>query len=537
MRSLAFECPCNPEPLDSPFYIQFPSLEALAYQEIVKPGSMILIKSPPKTGKTSLILRLLNYASQSGYSTIYLDFQQADEKIFGSLDTLLRWFCTIVSQELQLTPKLDDYWDDDIGSNVSCSVYFQDYLLANITNPIVLVINAVERIFEYPEVAKDFLSLLRFWHEQAPQELIWQNLRLIIAYSTEVYLKLDIYCSPFNLGITIKLPEFTLEQILDLAQRYGLNWTKQSGKMQAMSLHNMVGGHPYLLRLAFYHLINSPQISLAELLQAAPTMSGIYKQHLQKHLATLQKNPELASAFKKAIAEPNGVQLNHIQAYKLEGMGLVKLKGNLCTVSCELYRQYFNSQNWEELSLQQQLVQLQQQLQELRHLYNTDELTQLPNRRGFDSYLQQVWQSLATQKAPLSLIFLKIDYFRAYNDARGQQAGDECLQQISTSISNLLQHYKYFIARYHSDEFAVILPKRKAYFAFKLGEIIRSRIKNLGIKHDSKIYGFPASVITISVGVASTIPQLEDSPTTLVNAASEALLGAKRKGRDLPFGQ
>ena len=87
---------------------------------------------------------------------------------------------------------------------------------------------------------------------------------------------------------------------------------------------NMVGGHPYLIRLALYHLYQD-DIPMEQLLEEAPTPTGIYHHHLQNHLITLQKHPELATTFAKVIKAQKPIQLETIIAYKLASMGLVKL--------------------------------------------------------------------------------------------------------------------------------------------------------------------------------------------------------------------
>ncbi|HEY9614276.1 AAA-like domain-containing protein [Allocoleopsis sp.] len=526
---MSLEFPCGPVPLKSYAYICRPPIEELAYQEISKPGSVIRIKAPKQMGKTSLVLRLLDQAQGADYHTVYLDFQQADESVFNSLDKFLRWFCANVSQQLRLKPMLDEYWDEDIGSKVSCTLYFQAYLLPEIDRPLVLALNEVNRIFEYPKIAQDFLALLRSWYEEAKQVEILEKLRLVVVHSTEVYITLNINQSPFNVGLPIKLPEFSWEQVQDLARLYGLEWTDGS---QARTLMAMVGGHPYLVQLALYHLVNSSEPSLEQLLSEAPTITGIYSTHLRGLYYTLQTNLELASAFKKVIMAQDSVELNPLMAYKLESLGLVKLAGNRCTVSCELYRLYFASQNIEGANLQEQVLALQTQNQELRRLQDIDELTQVANRQCFKRYLEQQWQSLMHKKAPLSLILLDIDYLKIYNNAFGYEGGNECLQEIVAAICDVVSHVAHLVARYEDDKFTVLLPHTNASSAFFLAERIREDVKNLAILQNPSVGGLPNSVVTVSLGVACTIPKFEDSPVSLVRAAEEAFSQSKREGRD-----
>ncbi|MEH2088443.1 MAG: AAA-like domain-containing protein [Nostoc sp.] len=339
------EFPSGPVALGSPFYINRSSLEELVCNETLHPGCLIRIKAPRKMGKSSLLNRMIAYAREQDYQIVYLDFQEADQDVFASLDKFLRWFCVNVSRQLNLLPCIDDFWDMEMGSKVSCKIYFEAYLLQYINdNPVVLALNEVHRIFEHPNIAQDFLPMLRFWHEQAKQDRTWQKLRMVVVHTTEIYIPLKLNQSPFNVGITITLPPFTLKQVQNLALRYGLDWAGNSeGAKRLAPLQAMVGGHPYLVNLAFYHLCQG-EMTLEVLLETASTPVGIYGQHLRELLTLLQEEPELMSAMEQVIATDEKVELNAIAAYKLESMGLVQLNGNQASAMCELYRLYFSQQ-------------------------------------------------------------------------------------------------------------------------------------------------------------------------------------------------
>ncbi|MEH2279349.1 MAG: AAA-like domain-containing protein [Nostoc sp.] len=338
------ENPGGSVPLNSFFYIERPPIEERTYAEINKPGSLIRIKAPSKMGKTSLMHRILTHAKQTGVHTVQIGLQRADSQVFTSLEKFLRWFCANVSRQLNLEIRLDDYWDEDIGSKVSCTLYLQEYLLEKIDAPVVLALDEVNRIFEYPQISSDFLPLLRSWYEDASELEIWQKLRLVVVHATEAYIPLDINQSPFNVGLPIKLPEFSLEQMQELAVRHGLDWAKgEKGLQKLAPLLAMIGGHPYLARLALYNL-GHQAVTLEQLLKEAPTIAGIYSNYLRHHLANLQEHPELATALKRVVTSPTSVQLEAIAAYKLESMGLVKLEGNQAVSSCELYQLYFREQ-------------------------------------------------------------------------------------------------------------------------------------------------------------------------------------------------
>jgi hypothetical protein len=150
---------------------------------------------------------------------------------------------------------------------------------------------------------------------------------------------MDTNSSPFNVGLAVDLAEFTSSQMLDLAARHGLNW--ETGEVE--QLMAMVGGHPYLVRLSLYRIAQG-DLTLAELLAEAPTDAGLFGEHLRRHLWNLQQHPELAQAFHQVIFSDRPVILEPMLAFKLNGMGLVELKGNeVIPRHDRLYRPYFRS--------------------------------------------------------------------------------------------------------------------------------------------------------------------------------------------------
>lgn len=327
-------------PLGSPFYVERTPLEEQVYQEIRKSGALVRIKAPREMGKTSLLLRTLDDAKRLGYRTVSLNLEQVDQAILSDLNQFLRWLCADTARRLQLQPKLDEYWDEDLGSKISCTLYFQDYLLESIDTPLVLALDEANQIFEHPQVAKDFLPLLRSWYEEAKTLPIWRKLRLIVVHSTEVYVPLQLNQSPFNVGLPVQLNPFSQEEVQQLAQSYGLDWSDGEETRQLM---NMVGGHPALVHIALYHLSHR-QETLAQLLEFAPTATGIYAHHLQRYCATLEEQPELAQALDLVMRVSDTIQLNPILVYKLSRLGLIQQLGDKVRPSCELYRQYFRHQ-------------------------------------------------------------------------------------------------------------------------------------------------------------------------------------------------
>ncbi|MEL7039356.1 MAG: AAA-like domain-containing protein [Cyanobacteria bacterium J06592_8] len=324
----------------SEVYIERPPMEASCYSTLLQPGSLLRIKAPRHTGKTSLIGYILTQLNREGYRIANLSLKLAERSHFANLDIFLRWFCTVVSKELKLPILLKDYWEEDtVGSKANCTTYFEEYLLVENDNPVILAIDDVDLVFPYMEIYEDFFALLRFWHERAKSRPLWERFRLVVAYSTEVYVPLNINQSPFNVGISVELPELSVEQVQQLASLYGLDWNIS----QVQQLMEMIGGHPYLLKLACNYLKENHELTLAQLLELAPQEAGIYSQYLLSLLLELQQDKNLVNAFRTIVNTEQWVQLEPVQTYRLNRMGLIQLSGNKIKPRCQLYRQYFRT--------------------------------------------------------------------------------------------------------------------------------------------------------------------------------------------------
>ena len=169
---------------------------------------------------------------------------------------------------------------------------------------------------------------------------------------------------------------------------------------------------------------------------------------------------------------------------------------------------------------------LHKQLSELALL---DSLTRVYNRRSFDRQLKREWGKLRRACSPLSLVMCDVDCFKTYNDVYGHQQGDRCLQRVAKAISSALKRPGDILARYGGEEFAIVLPQTNESGAAKVAEEIRNAVKSLQIPHHNSLVD---SVVTVSLGVASTIPNNEDNPQLLIEAADLALYQSKNRGRD-----
>jgi diguanylate cyclase (GGDEF)-like protein len=163
----------------------------------------------------------------------------------------------------------------------------------------------------------------------------------------------------------------------------------------------------------------------------------------------------------------------------------------------------------------------------LRDLARIDALTGVANRRTFDETLAIEQQRSGRTGAPLSLILLDLDFFKAYNDTHGHLAGDDCLRRVAEEMRCSVTRAGDLVARYGGEEFAVVLPDTDGPGAAAVAERVRERIRALALKH-------PASqhrVVTVSVGIATAAG---DNATlrNIVRHADIALYEAKGAGRD-----
>ncbi|OUL30739.1 AAA-like domain-containing protein [Nostoc sp. 106C] len=333
--------PLEEQTTKTSLYVERPPIEQRCYDLIKQPGSLIRIKAPSKMGKTWLMQEILQQAESYNYRQVLLDLSQANEDIFSTADKFLPWFCNSVNSQLQLRNQIDYEWDEKLGSNPNCTNYFEKCLLAQIDHSaFVLGLDNVDRVFPYFQIASPFFSLLRYWYEQARIHKIWSKFRLVIAYSTDVYIPLEIYESPFNVGTEFELRPFENTEVIELVKQHGLALSQTD----VIALINLVGGNPRLLNKAIVELKNSPQTTLEDLLKQAHTFSGIYSNHLLNLLEKLKQHTELATAMKKVIngaTNSVSVQLEPKQVSQLKRMGLVHIEDNNAKPSCELYRMYF----------------------------------------------------------------------------------------------------------------------------------------------------------------------------------------------------
>jgi diguanylate cyclase (GGDEF)-like protein len=179
--------------------------------------------------------------------------------------------------------------------------------------------------------------------------------------------------------------------------------------------------------------------------------------------------------------------------------------------------------------LEQANEHLARAIETLHRISTTDAVTGVANRRNFDDALVLEWRRASRSRTPLSLIMIDIDAFKSYNDVYGHQAGDDCLRRVAESLQSHLHRAGDIVTRYGGEEFAVLIAGIERDRAADLAELLRASVETMRIEHRSS----PAStVVTISVGVATMIPDRDRDPAALLKSADEALYAAKAAGRN-----
>jgi diguanylate cyclase (GGDEF)-like protein len=173
-------------------------------------------------------------------------------------------------------------------------------------------------------------------------------------------------------------------------------------------------------------------------------------------------------------------------------------------------------------------AELQAVEQRLSEIAEHDSLTGLANRRALDAALEAAWRRAAREAAPVGLLILGIDHFRAFNERYGTVEGDACLMRVAGVIAALALRPYDLAARLGGDTFGVLLPDSDTVGAAAVGERIRAALHRMLLLHE----GSPIGFVTVSVGAASFVPAGFADPRVLLSAADRALAAAKTAGRD-----
>jgi transcriptional regulator with XRE-family HTH domain len=328
------EAPAGAIRPQSPFYIERHADDQLR-QQLANQGTTTTIQAGRQTGKTSLLTHAINAYQEEHKKIIYLDFHLVDETSRENLTNFLRFLSEAIAEQLDLElDVVDRYWQAARNPAQTFNRFLQKELLQRIDHSILLAIDEADVLLG-TEFQKHFFALLRAWDSRRAFDADWRKLNLVMVISTHPYLLIDdVNLSPFNVGLTIRLRDFSPEQVADLNQRHGTP-LKQD---EISTLMNLVGGHPYLVRQAYYSLV-SERLSLQDLLQVANSPDGPFGKHLLFYMHSLKKSPTLFAALQQLLQDQKLPDESLLE--RLSAVGLIQQEDGKWKPRCGLYGEFF----------------------------------------------------------------------------------------------------------------------------------------------------------------------------------------------------
>jgi transcriptional regulator with XRE-family HTH domain len=333
----ALEAPAGAMRPDSPFYVERTADSQLRHQ-LAGQGTTTTIQAGRQTGKTSLLIHAIHASQNEGRKDIYLDFQLVDRSSLDDLSGLLRCLSEIIAEQLELGwDVVDGYWQAVRNPAQTFNRFIQREILVRLDQQILLAIDEADMLLD-AGYKKHFFALLRAWDSRRAFDANWRKLNLVVVISTHPYLLIDdVNLSPFNVGLNIQLKDFTLDQVASLNHRHG-NPLKPH---EVPVLMDLVGGHPYLVRQAYYTLV-SEGLLLPDLLAVAGSTEGPFGKHLLFYQHSLKKNPRLVGAFQQVLREQDISDESLME--RLSSVGLVQQAEGKWRPRCGLYEQFFRRQ-------------------------------------------------------------------------------------------------------------------------------------------------------------------------------------------------
>ena len=321
--------------LSSPFYVQR-SLDTDAAQALSQPGVTLLLNGGRQTGKSSVLARLFQHARDKGRPAVFIDFQRLDSAQLGDLNSLLRYIADVLAIKLKTNANAQGYWSTPLGPIDKLTSFVEGEILDHAVAPVVLLMDEVDRVFGHP-CCDDFFGLLRSWHNSRAFDPLWEQLDLVLAYSTEASLLIgDQNQSPFNVGHPLETSDFTLEEVLLLNQKHGSPLKKDT---EIDGLMELLAGHPFLTRKALYELVKRP-MTFAALRSCAAYDDGPFADHLHRYLVVVGENSDHQAVFKAALS--TGMCETDKAFHALRSAGLIRGHSRLAVQPrCELYWRYF----------------------------------------------------------------------------------------------------------------------------------------------------------------------------------------------------
>jgi hypothetical protein len=329
------EAPGGAVKLRDHFYVEREA-DSRFKSQVVRQGTTVTIRAARQTGKSSLLIRGIQHAKQSGIGVVHLDMQRVDQEHLATIENFTRYLAEYIFFKLGLdSAQIDRHWRKGLSPQENLSSVLEDVVLEKSETNILLAVDEIDRLLQSPFYG-EFFALLRSWHNNRAADERWDKLNVAMVISTEPYLLIsDTSQSPFNVGTNLYLEDFKPEQVQGLNVKHG---SPASGP-EFLRLMDLLGGHPYLTRKALYALATE-NISWAQIEKTAAQEHGPFGDHLRRFHWLIRGDKELKDALKQVIRSN---QCPEKMLYRLLRAGLVKSSGSVCKCRCDLYRIYFEN--------------------------------------------------------------------------------------------------------------------------------------------------------------------------------------------------
>jgi len=335
VQPAGLENPTGAVPPGSPFYIERPADQFL-HNQARSSGTITTIHAGRQAGKTSLLMQALHIVREANQPVVFLDFQTLESTQRETLDSLAYYMASEIAFQQNIDQEaVDRIWKSPRSAANKLNQFLRSELLSISEGSILLAIDEADQLAG-ASYKKDFFALLRSWNSLQAYDDVWRRLNLVMVISTHPYMLIDdVNQSPFNVGLTIIPEDFTQDQVRELNRRHGSPLPPE----EISVLMDLVGGHPYLVRKAFYSLATKNWTLENLLKNATNTRDGPFRGHLRFYRDNLAKNPELLNAMRQIISSRKC--LDEVLMDRLIAVGLVRETDAGCEPRCGLYEDYF----------------------------------------------------------------------------------------------------------------------------------------------------------------------------------------------------
>lgn len=318
----------------SPFYVER-LCDRIARDEQTQAAYTLTIKGPRQMGKSSLLSRVMNTAIERGMRVAFLDFQSFGQEAMDDAALFYPQFCYLIEDALDIPFQSEAFMQAPLTAPMKCKRFMERHVLpACGEQGLLLAMDEADRMLD-SHWRSDFFGMLRAWHNlRSTSPAKWGRFSLAMAISTEPALLIDnISQSPFNVGRTIDLEDFTLAEVRCANTAHG----SPLGEAELVKLHQLVAGQPYLCRKALY-LLCQGRYSFAALEAEADSEGGPFGDHLRAQLIRLGRRPEVRAALYTALSTgkcPDEMRM------RLMAAGLIVEQNGRLQARCPLYQRYF----------------------------------------------------------------------------------------------------------------------------------------------------------------------------------------------------